>query len=148
MASWLTKRLGNLFGPAHPSDAPYVWKKGGVLRAAQESVGGRGRFGKASNILNTGELSDSAKKVYRYLSRIADAQGFTFQCLRTIAARTKLSHSTVGTALRELESVGLVESSHRYSRRGGSSDLYRIRKAAEVYPEIGKDTPPIGEPQA
>ncbi len=148
MASWLTKRLGNLFGPARPSDAPYVWKKGGVLRAAQDSAGGRGRFGKDSHILTMGELSDSAKKVYRYLSRIADAQGVTFQCLRTIAARTKLSQSTVGTALSELETVGLVESSHSTSRRGGSSNLYRIRKVAEVFPDIGKAMPPVGEPEA
>ncbi len=132
MASWLTKLLRNLFGPARPSDASYVWKKRDVLRVAQGNVWSRGRFGKDSNILKTGELSDSAKKVYVCLSRIADAQGFTSPSLRTIAARTQLSQSTVGKALSELESVGLVESSDRNSRRGGSSNLYRVRKVAEV----------------
>ncbi len=137
MASWLAKLLGTLFGPARPSDAPYVWKKRGVLRVAQGNAGGRGRFGKDFNILTTRELSDSAKKVYMSLSRIADAQGFTCPFLPTIAARTQLSQSTVGKALSELESVGLVEGSHRYSRRGGSADLYRIRKLAEVFLDIG-----------
>ncbi len=148
MASWLTELLRNLFGRAGPSDAPYVWKKRRVLRAAQKSAGGRGRVGKASDILKTGGLSDSAKKVYMSLSRIADAQGLTFPFLRTIAARTQLSQSTVGKALSELESVGLVESSDRYSRREGSSNLYRIRKVAEVFLDIGKEKPPIGEPEA
>ncbi len=130
MASWLTRLVRNLFGPERPRAAPYVWKKEGVLRASQDSPGGRGRFRKDPNIFKVGELSDAAKKVFMYLSRIADAQGFTFQCLRTIAARTQLSQSTAGKALSELESAGLVESSQRYSRRGGSSNLYRIRKAA------------------
>ncbi len=132
MASWLTKLLRNLFGSARPSDTSYGWKKRGMLRLAQDSAGGRGRFGKASNILTTGGPSDSAKKVYVSLSRIADAQGFTSPSLRTIAARTQLSQSTVGKALSELESVGLVESSDRNSRRGGSSNLYRVRKVAEA----------------
>ena len=56
--------------------------------------------------------------------------------LLTIAARTKLSKSTVGKALKELEQAGLLEMQQRYSRRGGSSNLYRLRKVAEVYPDL------------
>jgi predicted transcriptional regulator len=72
-------------------------------------------------------LSTSAKKVYFYLSHVSDKDGYAFPFVRTIAARTHLSKATVGHALNELEQAGLLTRVHRYSRRGGSSNIYRLR---------------------
>jgi len=106
-----------------------------VLRSSQGSLEGRGRFGVDRSIYKVLGFSDSAKKVYVYLSKVADAEGYAFPFVRTIASRTGLSQSTVSKALRELEAARLVSSQQRYSRRGGSSKLYQVRKVAKVYPE-------------
>jgi DNA-binding MarR family transcriptional regulator len=74
------------------------------------------------------ELSKPAKKVYLYLSAIADADGYCFPFYKTIAARSGMSSSSVGKAIKELESRGLLARQQRVSRRGGSSNLYHVRR--------------------
>lgn len=71
-------------------------------------------------------ISGAAKKVYYYLSRSADEDGYAFPFVRTIAMRTKLSKTTVARAINELESAGLLTRTQRSSRRGRSSNIYRI----------------------
>lgn len=136
MASWLTNLFKRLFRPTRHIGTPYVWKRKGILRAASESIQRLGRFEVDPNVFKVVGLSGSAQRVYVYLSRVSDAQGYSFPFLRTIAKRTGLSKSTIGKVLGELERAGLLEIQRRYSRRGGSSNLYRLRKVAEVYPDI------------
>lgn len=145
MAAWLAKLISKLFGFRDRMSSPYVWRHKGILRAASGSIEGKDRFGVDSNIFKVESLSGSAKKVYVYLSRVADDEGYCFPFLRTIAKRTKLSKSTVGKALKELDNTGLLKMEQRYSRRGGSSNLYHLRKVADVYPEIISN-PPEGSP--
>lgn len=79
-------------------------------------------------VLQLADLTPSAKRVYAYLSRIADDDGYCFPFHRTIAQRTHLAESTVVRALRELEDYGLVMHHQRVSRRGQSSNLYQIHE--------------------
>ena len=145
MFSLLIKVISKIFfGIGAPSGSPYVWKRKGVLRAASGSIEDRGHFGVDWNVFKVDSLSGSAKKVYTYLSTVADVDGYSFPFLRTIARRTKLSTSTVSKALRELEKVGLVKTEQRYSRRGGSSNLYHLRKVSDVYPQIAPTPPTNG----
>jgi DNA-binding transcriptional ArsR family regulator len=104
----------------------YVWRsRKGVLRASRTD--GDGRRGQArSEIFRVPGISASAKKVYYYLSHVSDVDGYAFPFVRTIAARTHLSKATVAHALNELEQAGLLTRVHRYSRRGGSSNIYRL----------------------
>ena len=104
----------------------YTWRsRRGVLRAARTN--GTGRRGQPRpEIFRVPGLSASAKKVYYYLSKVSDADGYAFPFVRTIAARTHLSKATVEHALKELESGGLLARTHRYSKRGGSSNIYRL----------------------
>ncbi len=74
------------------------------------------------------DLTPSAKRVYAYLSRVADDEGYCFPFHRTIAQRTRLAESTVVRALRELEDYGLVTHHQRVSRRGQSSNLYELHQ--------------------
>lgn len=137
MAFWLTQLFRSLLGVGRSEGAPpYIWSRRGITRAARTSFDGRGHFGVDWNVYKIEELPGSAKKVYAYLSRVADAEGYTSPFLRTIALRTGLSKSTVGKALKELEDAGLVEIQQRYSRRGGSSNLYQLRKLADVYHQV------------
>jgi len=76
------------------------------------------------------DLPDRAKKVYLYLTAIADAEGYCFPFYRTIGQRTGLSTSTVSKAIADLENVGLLTRQQRVSRRGGSSDLYQVRRVS------------------
>ncbi|MFQ5903185.1 MAG: helix-turn-helix domain-containing protein [Candidatus Binatia bacterium] len=138
---WLRRLILELFGSSGPSGRPYVWRRRGITRATSESVEKWGRFGVDQNVYKVRGLSSSAKEVYVYLSRVADADGYSFPFLHTIAKRTKLSKSTVGKALNELENAGMLQIERRYSRRGGSSNLYHLRKVADVYPEIISPTP-------
>lgn len=140
----LTKLISKLFGWQPRSRSAYVWRRKGVLRAASGSIEEHGYFGVDQNIFKVEGLSDSARKTYVYLSRTADADGYCFPFLRTIAKRTKLSKSTVGKALKELEEVGLLQTERRYSRRGGSSNLYHLRKVADVYPQMISTSPENG----
>ena len=71
------------------------------------------------------EVSASARKIYLYMFHIADDGGYCWPFYRTIASRTHLS-ATVGKALKELEAAGLVSHHQRASRRGASSNLYRV----------------------
>lgn len=77
-------------------------------------------------IVDVPGLSGAAKKVYLYLSAIADADNLCFPFYKTIAKRTGLSKSTVGKALGELEQRGLLSRQQRVSRRGGSSNVYHL----------------------
>lgn len=105
----------------------YVWRsRRGVVRAARTDE--QRHFGKAHpEIFTVPSLSGSAKKVYYYLSRTADEDGYALPFVRTIASRTHLSKSAVAHALTELEAGGFVTRTRRYSRRGGSSNIYRLR---------------------
>ncbi len=104
----------------------YVWKsRKGVLRASRTDGDDR-RGQPRPEIFRVGGISASAKKVYYYLSHISDVDGYAFHFVRTIAARTHLSKATVAHALNELEQAGLLTRVHRYSRRGGSSNIYRL----------------------
>jgi len=120
--------VGAVLTPRVGRRAPlkYVWRsRGGVLRASRtDGTGHRGRA--RPEIYRTPGLSASAKKVYFYLSTVSDVDGYAFPFVRTIAKRTKLSKATVGHALSELEQSGLLTRTHRYSRRGGSSNIYRL----------------------
>ncbi|MBI3809624.1 MAG: helix-turn-helix domain-containing protein [Nitrospirae bacterium] len=136
LVGWLIRFIKSLLGIEPRSGSPYVWQWRGILRAAKGNFARRGHFGVDGSIYKLGTLSESAKKVYTYLSRIADAQGYTFPFLGTIAVRTNLSKSTVGKALKELQEEGLLEMHHRYSRRGGSSNLYGVHKVSTVHPEL------------
>jgi len=135
---WFAKLISWIFGGGNRVGSPYVWRRKGILRAASGSIEGRGHFGADRNVFKVDCLSESAKKVYIYLSKVADDQGYSFPFLRTIARRTTLSMSTVGKALKELETAGLLQMEHRYSRRGGSSNLYHLRKVDDVYPDISR----------
>lgn len=132
----LTELLNSILRGGGSIGSPYVWKRKGITRATSGNSERRGHFGVDWNIYKIEHLSGSAKKVYAYLSRVADTKGYTFPFLRTIVLRTRLSKSTVGKALKELEEAALLEIQHRYSRRGGSSNLYRLRKVAEIYPQV------------
>lgn len=133
--SWHTSRTRRWTKESSPSGGPYVWWRKGVLRAASRNSENRGHFGVDESIDKLNNLSKSSKEVYVYLSKVADTDGYCFPFLRTIASRTNLSQSTVSKALRELENTDLVQARHRYSKRGGSSNLYRVRKVGEVYPQ-------------
>ena len=63
---------------------------------------------------------------YLYLSRVSDRDGYALPFVRTIATRTGRSKATVEHALNELEQAGLLTRTRRYSRRGGSSYIYRL----------------------
>lgn len=104
----------------------YTWRsRRGVLRAAR--IDGAERRGQPRpEIFRVPGLSASAKKVYYYLSRVSDVDGYAFPFVRTIAARTRLSKATVERALKELEESGRLTRTHRYSRRGGSSNIYHL----------------------
>jgi DNA-binding MarR family transcriptional regulator len=113
------------------SPLKYVWRnRRGVVRASRtEGSAGRGR--PRPEIFHAQGLSVSAKKVYYYLSRVSDEDGYAFPFVRTIAARTGISKTTVEHALKELEQRGLLTRVHRYSRRGGSSNVYRLSPPGE-----------------
>jgi predicted transcriptional regulator len=97
-----------------------------------KAVGGErdsGWFGVDKTVYKIQGLTKSAKKVYVYLSRIADQKGYCYPFYKTIAKRCNISTSTVAKALNELEEKGLITRVvHRYSRRGVSSNIYRVKK--------------------
>lgn len=102
--------------------------KSGRLRAKAGPAERQKGLGPDLAIYRVNGLSESAKKVYVYLSASADQDGYCFPFYRTIARRTGLSKSTVGKAIKELESFGLLTHQQRVSRRGGSSNLYRVKR--------------------
>ena len=125
--------VGAAIAPRAGRRAPvkYVWRgRRGVLRASR-SNGSVARGRPRPEIFGVPGLSASARKVYFYLSRVSDADGYAFPFVRTIALRTSLSKTTVAHALTELEQAGLLARVHRYSRRGGSSNVYRLSPPLE-----------------
>lgn len=138
----LKKLLGMVDQPLEPAGryADYTRKtKTGKLRAKVGAVEWEGKFGTDWAVLGLKELSNSAKKVYRYLSAIADRDGCCFPFYKTIARRTKLSESTVSKAINELEEFGLITRQQRVSRRGGSSNLYQVKRLSETLPRIDQE---------
>ncbi len=107
------------------------WRRtpSGKLRATTHDGGERGS-GPDFSVYRVADLPDRAKKVYLYLTAIADAEGYCFPFYRTIAKRTGLSTSTVSKAISDLENVGLLTRQQRVSRRGGSSDLYHLKRVS------------------
>ena len=137
----LKKLLGMVDQPLEPAGryADYTRKtKTGRLRAKVGAVEWEGKLGTDWAVLGLEELSNSAKKVYRYLSAIADRDGYCFPFYRTIARRTQLSESTVSKAIKELEEFGLITRQQRVSRRGGSSNLYHVKKLSEITSQKGE----------
>ena len=110
---------------------PPIWRgyttARGRLRASRDSreIGTFGSHGKRPSLKGY-QLSVSARKIYWYLFHIADDGGYCWPFYKTIARRTRLSTSTVGKAIKELEGVGLISHKRRASRRGASSNLYRV----------------------
>src|SRR5712692_8922067 len=107
------------------------WRRtpSGKLRATTHDGGERGA-GPDFGVYRVADLSDGAKKVYLYLTAIADADGYCFPFYRTIAKRTGLSTSTFSKAISDLENAGLLTRQQRVSRRGGSSDLYHVKRVS------------------
>ena len=87
------------------------------------------RFGVDAEIYKMDGIGESAKKVYVYLSKTADSEGYAFPFLKTIARRCSMSESTVRKAIIELANNGLVTKvAHRVSRKGASSNIYQVLK--------------------
>ena len=76
--------------------------KTGKLRAKAGPIERQRRLRIDSEIFQVEGLSKNAKKVYTFLSAIADDRGYCFPFYKTIAKRTHLSVSTVSKALNEL----------------------------------------------
>jgi len=102
--------------------------KTGKVRAKGGERKEKGWFGIDEAVAELPQLSQNGKKVYVYLSRIADKDGYCFPFYKTIAKRCSISESGVAKAIRELEGAGLITRRQRVSRRGGSSNLYQVRK--------------------
>jgi DNA-binding transcriptional ArsR family regulator len=107
------------------------WRRtpSGKLRATTHDGGAKGS-GPDYGVYMVADLSDRAKKVYLCLTAIVDAEGYCFPFYRTIAKRTGLSTSTVSKAIGDLENAGLLTRQQRVSRRGGSSDLYHLKRVS------------------
>ncbi len=127
--------LQNLFRKPKSEDvaSPYadfqrVTKTGKVRAKGGEWEARTGWFGIDETVVELPELSQNGKNVYIYLSKIADKDGYCFPFYRTIAKKCSISESTVAKAIRELEEAGLLTKRQRVSRRGGSSNLYQVRK--------------------
>jgi DNA-binding transcriptional ArsR family regulator len=124
------QNLGKKPSPKKP-EIPYadfrrVTKTGKVRAKGTDER--RGWFGADKAVARLTELSQSGKKVYNYLSRTADNDGYCFPFYKTIAKRCSISESTVSKAIRELDEAGLLTKRQRVSRRGGSSNLYQLRR--------------------
>lgn len=124
--------LGNLMRPAPGSRYADFDRhtKTGKVRAKSDGGDRQRGAGPDMGIYRLPGVSDSARKVYVYLSASADADGYCFPFYRTIAKRTGLSPSAVGKAIKELEKRGFVTHQQRVSRRGGSSNLYHVRRVS------------------
>jgi predicted transcriptional regulator len=105
--------------------------KTGKVRARASDDERTGWFGVDKTVDGMTGLSKNGKRVYSYLSRIADKDGYCFPFYKTIAKRCSISESTVAWAIGELEGAGLLTKKQRTSRRGGSSNLYQLRKLGD-----------------
>ena len=121
--------------------------KTGRLRARPAQDDSRGRYGIDRGIYGIATLSQSARKVYVYLSATADEDGCCFPFIKTIARRTKLSKSTVSKAIKELEEADLINRRQRVSRRGQSSNLYYVKKVSETRWDLPAGGDQTAEPQ-
>lgn len=127
--------LQNLGKKPQPGDSasPYadfrrVTKTGKVKAKGSDRLVQRGFFGVDKTVLEMPGLSENGKKVYAYLSRLADKDGYCFPFYKTIAKNCSISESTVAKAIVELQASGLLNKKQRFGRRGGSSNLYQVRK--------------------
>ena len=74
------------------------------------------------------DLSHRARAVYMYLRGHADSEGKCWPGIRTIAAKLRLSHSTVKRALDDLCGAGLISKERLFRENGSlSSNLYRLK---------------------
>jgi predicted transcriptional regulator len=133
---WLFLRIfGGAEEDVNNKNIPYANFRRRTRTGKVKAIGGEGDQGKFKvdkRIYEISDISESAKKVYIYLSRIADSRGYCFPFYKTIAKRCNISTSTVNKALKELESRGLViKIVRRFSRRGGSSNIYQVQKIGE-----------------
>ncbi len=135
VVSWLGNLISQLFGFFGQGSRAYIWQRKGITRATRGIIDKWNKFGVDWNIKKLEGLSKSSKTIYIYLSRVSDSKGYSFPFTGTIAKRTKLSNSTVNKALKDLEKARLLQIERRYSRRGGSSNLYHLRKVTNDYPE-------------
>lgn len=140
---WVLNFLKRLLRPVSHPGSLYVnysrKTKTGRLRARMGPAERQKGLGPDLAIYRAEGLSDSAKKVYVYLSASADHDGYCFPFYRTIARRTGLSKSTVGKAIKELEAFGLLTHQQRISRRGGSSNLYHVKRLSEIFPQATQE---------
>lgn len=137
---WILNILKRLFIGGHnwQKSRPFFFDsnrttKSGMLRAKAGQEGPYEKMGPDKSIYQLKVLSKSAQKVYVYLSAIADKDGFCFPFYKTIASRTKLSESTVSKAIKDLEEIQLITHQKRASRRGASSNLYHVKRVAEIF---------------
>lgn len=136
----LLKRLAHAAGQPGSLYADFARRtKTGRLRAKAGPAERQKGLGPDLTIYRLDGLSESAKKVYVYLSASAGQDGYCFPFYRTIARRTGLSKSTVGKAIKELESFSLLTHQQLVSRRGGSSNLYRVTRISEGLPRKEED---------
>lgn len=94
------------------------------------------------NMIFEQDISEHAKIVYLYLCRCADSEGQSFPSQNTIGKKCSIkSRQTVSNALKELESIGLLDRESRYRKDGGqTSNLYVIYDSPKP-PAEEKDTP-------
>src|SRR5260370_21221764 len=83
----------------------------GKLRATTHDGGEKGP-GPDFGVSMVADLPDRAKKVYLFLTAIADAEGYCFPFYRTIAKRTGLSASTVSKAISDPQRAGRLTRQH------------------------------------
>ena len=129
--SWLFKSKKSL---KSQGEVPYInlrkiTKTGRFRARGSDFDRERSYFGIDKRVFKISDISENTKKVYTYLSRIADKNGYCFPFHKTIAKRCNISTSTVSKTLKELERKGLlIIQARRSSRRGGSSNLYQVKK--------------------
>lgn len=122
------RKSGRTFGYVNWSDRSRTGKVRALWSDAEREE--TGWFGVDKKVMEDESISESARKVHEYLSRIADKEGYCFPFYKTVAQRCRISKSTVSRALNELEDIGLLSRTQRRSRRGGSSNIYRLEKRA------------------
>ncbi len=130
---WLRSKVSTEKASESHVQSPYAdfrrVTKTGKVRAKGGTRNKKEWFGIDEGIYTLPNLSDKAKGVYVYLSRIADNDGYCFPFHKTIATRCSISESAVRKAITELEANGLLTKVvRRVSRRGGSSNIYQLHK--------------------
>jgi hypothetical protein len=106
--------------------------------AATETTGQRlgdklKALNRALQLRAKGEITDTALTVFNYFIQAVDGQ--TFKCrphIMTVCANTGLAPRTVKRALKQLESVGLIERHSRYASTGRGT----LKRMSTVYTVI------------